>query len=87
MLTTHPGPYLVMVSSTFTVSSLRVASTARLQLDIEFRRLAILDTIQSRALSASNVLLVYLVFGDWTLVIGFELSQLVGRVLTWRAQP
>jgi len=78
---------VVAISANFLLSSLRVVPAAELQRDLAFRQLAILETIQSTALAAGNVLFAYLGFGIWTLVLGSILSQVVGTATTWMARP
>lgn len=78
---------IVAMSSTFVLSALRIVPTAQLQRDLLFRKLAILETLQSVIFAAANVVFALLGFGVWTLVIGSVISQAVGTLLTWVARP
>jgi teichuronic acid exporter len=78
---------IVAMSSTFVLSALRIVPTAQLQRDLLFRRLAILETLQSVVFAIANVVFALLGFGVWTLVIGAVVSQTVGTILTWMARP
>ncbi|MFN8666714.1 MAG: lipopolysaccharide biosynthesis protein [Gemmatimonadaceae bacterium] len=78
---------IVAMSSTFVLSALRIVPTAQLQRDLLFRKLAILETLQSVIFAAANVVFALLGFGVWTLVIGSVISQAVGTLLTWLARP
>ncbi|MBK8646287.1 MAG: lipopolysaccharide biosynthesis protein [Gemmatimonadetes bacterium] len=78
---------IVAMSSTFVLSALRIVPTAQLQRDLLFRKLAILETLQSVIFAAANVVFALLGFGVWTLVMGSVISQAVGTILTWVARP
>lgn len=78
---------VVAISGNFLLSAIRVIPAARLQRDLEFRRLAILETAQSTVLAVANVTFAYLGFGVWTLVWGSIVSQVAGTTLTWMARP
>lgn len=78
---------IVAMSSTFVLSALRVVPTAQLQRDLLFRKLAILETLQSVIFASANVAFALMGYGVWTLVIGSVISQAVGTLLTWMARP
>jgi O-antigen/teichoic acid export membrane protein len=75
-------PAVVMVmGTTFLISSLRSVPLALLQKQLLFRRIAMVDVIESAAVAVSAILLALAGMGYWTLVAGWLIGSVASTAL------
>ena len=78
---------LVVMSSAFVISSFRVVPQALLQRRLQFRKLAVIDGVQSIVGAFCTLALAVLGFGYWALALGFVISASVYAILVVIQNP
>jgi len=68
---------LALMSSTFVISAFRIVPQALLQRQLQFRKLAVIDGVQSIVGACSTLTLAALGFGYWALAFGFVISATI----------
>jgi PST family polysaccharide transporter len=75
-------PMVVLVmSSVFLIASLRVVPQALQQREMEFRKVALVDSVQSLAAAVATMTMAIAGFGYWTLALGPVVSAIVAVLL------
>lgn len=80
-------PVLILMSSTFLISSFRTVPYAMLQKSLRFRSLALYEGLQSVLVSAATIALAWFGFGYWALVLGMVLGALFSTGLVLVVAP
>ncbi|MBC7790327.1 MAG: lipopolysaccharide biosynthesis protein [Anaerolineae bacterium] len=78
---------ITAMSTTFLITSFRIVPQSLLQRELRFKRLAVLDGIQSLSLAAATVTFAALGFRYWTLVLGGILSAIMSTSLVVYNRP
>lgn len=78
---------LVVMSSAFVISAFRVVPQALMQRLLQFRRLAVIDGIQSIVGACSTLIMALLGFRYWALALGFVISTTVYTILVVAQNP
>jgi PST family polysaccharide transporter len=78
---------VIAMSTTFVISGFRTVPASLLQRDLEFKRLALIDGVQTVVLSLGTLAAALLGFGYWTLVVGAILSAMVSTLLAVVQRP
>ena len=80
-------PVVLVLSLNFIITSFRVVPLALLQRDLEFRTVAINETVQALVLSIAMVAFAALGFRYWTLVIGGVMAGVLSTLLAYVQRP
>ena len=78
---------IILMSSAFLISAFRVVPQAMLQRQLQFRKLAVIEGVQSLVGSISTLTLAVLGFGYWALALGFVISATVYTILVLVQNP
>ena len=78
---------LAVMSSTFVISAFRIVPQAMLQRHLQFRKLALIDGVQSIVGACATLTLAVLGFGYWSLSLGFVTSATVYAILVVIQSP
>lgn len=78
---------VIAMSTTFLINGFKTVPSSLMQRDLEFKRIALIDGVQTVVLSLGTLVPALLGFGYWTLVVGAILSAMVATVLTVSQRP
>lgn len=81
------GPVMAALSLNFIASSVRTVPYALLTRNLQFRRLALIETAEGLCLTVFTLVLALLGFGYWSLVIGSVAAKFLGSLFAQLAQP
>lgn len=78
---------VIAMSVTFIVGGFKTVPSSLLQRDLAFKRIAMIDGIQTIVLSLGMLVSAFLGFGYWTLVLGAVVSAIVSTTLYVAQRP
>jgi O-antigen/teichoic acid export membrane protein len=74
---------IVVSSLMYLINGFQIVPKALLQKDLEFKRLAFIDTVRAVTQILVTILLAFLKFGYWSLVAGYMIGCLTNSVMTF----
>ena len=78
---------VIAMSTTFVISGFKTVPMSLIQRDLQFKRIALIDGIQTLVLSVGILTAAFLGFRYWTLVIGAVLGAIVSTALMLAQRP